>query len=189
MTLVRARALCFPAYDVGFARVVESILTDDPEITAGALQIRLRNLAPATIVRARELSGERDETLYVFRDGRWARGSEPDWWGEKDVARVTVSVESGAVVEVDRRFLDLIGADRDWVIGRPYHEFVLPQARVAADVIFQTTIETGQVHSIARVIGPSGRGITCEFRAEVTGGRILVAVRSAFLAQGPESEG
>jgi hypothetical protein len=189
MTLVRARALCFPAYDVGFARVVESILTDDPGITAGALQARLRNLAPATIVRARELSGERDQTLYVFRDGRWAGGSEPDWWQGKDVARVTVSVETGAVVDADRALLDLIGADRGWVIGRLYHEFVVPQARVASEVLYQTTIETGQVHSVARVIGPNGRGVTVEFRAEVTGDKIVIAVRSAYLAQGPQTEG
>ena len=189
MTLVRARALCFPAYDVGFARVVEAILTDDPVITPGALQTRLRNLAPATIVRARELSGERDQTLYVFRDGRWAQGIESEWWQETDVALVTVSVETGAVVDVDRSFLDLIGADRDWVMGRLYHEFVVPQARVAADVLYQTTLETGEVHSIARVIGPKGRGVTCEFRAEVADDRIIVAVRSAFLAQGPQPEG
>jgi hypothetical protein len=140
-------------------------------------------------VRARELSGERDQTLYVFRDGRWTRGSEPDWWQEKDVARVTVSVETGAAVDVDQSFLDLIGADRDWVIGRLYHEFVVPQARVAADVLYQTTIETGQVHSIARVIGPNGRGVTCEFRGAVSGDQIIVAVRSAYLAQGPQREG
>jgi hypothetical protein len=189
MTLARARALCFPAYDVGFARVVEAILTDDPAITADALQTRLRNLAPSTIVRARELSGERDETLYVFRDGRWGRTVESDWWRETDVARVTVSIETGAVVEADRALLDLIGADRDWVIGRMYHEFVVPQARVASDVLYQTAIETGHVHSVARVIGPNGRGVTVEFRAEVISDQLVVAVRSAFLAQGPQAEG
>lgn len=188
VTLVRARALCFPAYDVGFARVVEAILSDDPGITADALQTRLRNLVPATIVRARELSGESQQTLYVFRDGRWAGGGESDWWQEKGVARVTVSIETGAVVDADRALLDLIGADREWVIGRMYHEFVLPQARIASDALYQTAIETGEVHSIARVIGPSGRGVTVEFRAAVDGDRMIVAVRSAFLAQGPQRE-
>jgi hypothetical protein len=189
VTLVRARALCFPAYDVGFARVVEAILSDDPGITADALQTRLRNLVPATIVRARELSGESEQTLYVFRDGRWAGGGESEWWQEKGVARVTVSIETGAVVDADRALLDLIGADREWVIGRMYHEFVLPQARIASDALYRTAIETGEVHSIARVIGPSGRGVTVEFRAAVDGDRMIVAVRSAFLAQGPQREG
>ena len=189
VTLVRARALCFPAYDVGFARVVEAILSEDPGITADALQARLRNLVPATIVHARELSGESEQTLYVFRDGRWAGGVESVWWQQKDVARVTVSLETGAVVDADRALLDLIGADREWVIGRMYHEFVLPQARVASDALYQTAIETGEVHSVARVIGPSGRGVTVEFRAEVDGNQMIVAVRSAFLAQGPQREG
>jgi hypothetical protein len=189
MTMARARALCFPAYDVGFARVVESMLADDPGISAGALETRLRNLAPATIVRARELSGERDQTFYVFRDGRWSRGVEPDWWKGTDAAHVTVSIESGAVVDADQALLDLIGADRDWVIGRAYYEFVLPQARVASDVLYQTTIDTGHVHSVARVIGPKGRGVTVEFRAEVSGDQIFIAVRSAYLAQAPQPEG
>jgi PAS fold len=189
VTLVRARALCFPAYDVGFARVVEAMLTDDPGITADALQTRLRNLAPATIVHARELSGERDQTLYVFRDGRWAGGVQSDWWQEKGVARVTVSIETGAVIDADRALLDLIGADRDWVIGRMYHEFVVPQARVASDALYQTALDTGQVHSVARVVGPNGRGVTVEFRAEVIGDQMVVAVRAAFLAQAPQGEG
>jgi hypothetical protein len=185
MSVLRARALCFPSYDTGFARVVEAILADDPSITPLALQSRLRNLSPATIVRARELSGESDETLYVFRDGRWARGIEPEWWQDPSVGHVTVATETGAAIDVDRSFLDLIGADRDWVIGRLYHDFVVPQARIAADVLYRTTLETGSVHSIARVIGPEGRGVTCEFRAVVEGDNIEIAVRAAYLAQSP----
>jgi hypothetical protein len=185
MSLARARALCFPSYDTGFARVVETILTEDPSITPLALQTRLRNLSPAAIVRAHELSGERDQTLYVFRDGRWARGMEPDWWQDPGVGHVTVGAETGTATDVDQAFLDLIGVDRDWVVGRLYHEFVVPEARVAADVLYRTTLETGMVHSIARVIGPAGRAVSCEFRAFVAGDRIEIAVRSAYLAQGP----
>jgi hypothetical protein len=185
MSVVRARALCFPSYDTGFARVVEAILAEDPSIAPLALQSRLRNLSPATIVRARELSGESDETLFVFRDGRWARGVEPEWWLDPGVGHVTVATETGTAIAVDQAFLDLIGADRAWVVGRLYHDFVVPQARVAADVLFRTTLETGLVHSIARVIGPGGRGLTCEFRAVVESDRIEIAVRSAYLAQSP----
>ena len=188
MTLVRAQALCFPSYDLGFARVVETILAEDPDITPLVLQARLRDLSPATIVRAHELSGDHDETLYVFRDGRWARDIEPNWWRENEVAHVTVSAATGAAIDVDQAFLDLIGADREWVIGRLYHEFVVPEARVAADVLYQTAKQTGTVHSIARVAGPDERSLVCEFRAAVSGDEIVVAVRSAFLAQGPARE-
>jgi len=185
MSVLRARALCFPSYDTGFARVVEAILAEDPSITPPALQSRLRNLSPAAIVRARELSGESDETLYVFRDGRWARGIEAEWWEDPSVGHVTIVTETGAAIEVDQAFLDLIGADRDWVMGRLYNDFVVPQARVEADILYRTTLETGSVHSIARVIGPGGRGVTCEFRAVVHGDRIEIAVRAAYLAQSP----
>jgi hypothetical protein len=131
------------------------------------------------------LSGESDATLYVFRDGRWARGMEPEWWQDPSVGHVTVATETGTAIDVDQTFLDLIGADRDWVVGRLYHDFVVPQARVAADVLYRTTLETGSVHSIARVIGPGGRGLTCEFRAVIESDRIEIAVRSAYLAQSP----
>ena len=186
MTFVRARALCFPSYDVGFARVVEAILAEDPGITPGALQTRLRHLSPATIVRARELSGEQDQTLYVFRDGRWARGIEADWWLEPNVGHVTVSTASGEAIDVDQTFLDLIGADRAWVVGRRYDAFVVPQARVEAEVLYRTALEQGTVHSVARVNGPGDRGVTVEYRAERTSAEeIVVACRAAFLAQGP----
>jgi hypothetical protein len=186
VTFVRARALCFPSYDLGFARVVESILADDPDITPDALQTRLRNLSPATIVHARELSGEREQTLYVFRDGRWARGIEPDWWVQPSVGHVTISTVSGEATDVDQAFLDLIGAERDWVVGRRYTDFVVPQARVAAEVLYQTTLDEGVVHSIAKINGPGDRGVTAEFRAELVEPTVIVvAVRAAFLAQGP----
>ena len=186
MTVARARALCFPSYDLGFARVVEAILAEDPEVTPTALQTRLRNLSPATIVRARELSGEDQQTLYVFRDGRWARGIEPDWWHDPSVGHVTISIVSGEATDVDQPFLDLIGGERDWVIGRRYDAFVVPQARVAADVLYRTAIEEGVVHSIARINGPGDRGIDAEYRAErIDPETIVVAVRSAYLAQGP----
>jgi hypothetical protein len=185
MTVVRARALCFPSYDYGFARVVEAILAQDPGIIPLDLQGRLRRLAPSAIVRARELSGEQEETLYVFRDGRWGREADPAWWTDPRVAHVTVSSETGAAIATNDAFLRLIGVREEWVIGRLYHEFVLPQARVAADVLYQTTLETGVVHSIASVIGPGGRAVTWEFRGETQGDLIEVRVREAFLAESP----
>jgi hypothetical protein len=46
LSVLRARALCFPSYDTGFARIVEAILAEDPSIKPLALQSRLRNLGP-----------------------------------------------------------------------------------------------------------------------------------------------
>lgn len=47
--------------------------------------------------------------------------------------------------------------------------------------------ETGLVHSIAKIIGPGGRAITCEFRGETQGNLIEVMVREAFLAESPSN--
>jgi len=41
--------------------------------TVGELQALLRVRYPNSIVRPRELSGERILVWYVYRDGRWAR--------------------------------------------------------------------------------------------------------------------
>ena len=76
-----------------------------------------------------------------------------------------------------------------YTVSTPSAGLYTIEARVASDVLFQTAIETGQVHSVARVIGQNGRGVTVEFRAEVTGDHMTIAVRAAFLAQGPQPEG
>ena len=183
MAILRARALCFPSDDVGFARVVEHYLDDAPGSTAAQLQERLRLIAPNATVRARELSGEGEPTLYVYRDGRWTHDAQPGWWNRADAAKVTVSAATGAVTKASDAFLRLLGADGDWVVGRLYHEFVLPEARVASEVLHQVTLSTGRVHSIARVVAPDGRHVTCEFRAELHGDEIEVRVRRVTLAE------
>lgn len=183
MAIVRARALTFPSEDIGFARVVEYYLDEDPGMRAAQLQERLRTIAPDATVRARELSGEDEPTLYVYRDGRWTHDAEPSWWKRPDAATVVVSAVTGAVTSTSQALLDLLGADEAWVVGRLYHEFVLPEARVASEVLHQVALATGRVHSIARVIAPDGAPMTCEFRAEVRGEEIHVTVRRVTVTE------
>jgi PAS domain-containing protein len=182
MAVFGARALCFPSHDFGFARIVQRMLADRPTIGAGELERRLRSIAPSATVRARALSGERDQTFYVYRDGRWSPDAEPDWWVRTDTARATVSIATGAVIDANEALGALLGADRRWIIGRRYFDFVLPAARMASEVLFQTAVDTGSVQSIARVACPDGRQRTCEFRGEVLGAEIVVHVRAVAMA-------
>jgi len=58
-----------PANDAGFRRFAEASLGDLVDTTT--LQAILQTRYPDTLVRARDLSGERIIVWYVYRDGRW----------------------------------------------------------------------------------------------------------------------
>ena len=59
-----------PPDDPPFEALVSSeIEAEDPE----QLQVRLREQYPRAIVRRRDLSGERTQIWYVYRDGHWVR--------------------------------------------------------------------------------------------------------------------
>jgi hypothetical protein len=59
-----------PIDDAEFSALAES-LAGDPQITPEELQGGLRLTFPAAVVRARDLSGEKDRIWYVYRDGHW----------------------------------------------------------------------------------------------------------------------
>ena len=61
-----------PADDAAFRSMIESLLlsgASNPE----ALEELLRTRYPNSVVRPRELAGERTEVWYVYRDGHWIR--------------------------------------------------------------------------------------------------------------------
>ncbi len=71
----------FPRTDPEFVSSVYTSIVDDDD--PAALQARLREAYPLAVVRRREISGERVEVWYVYRDGRWtpdlpARGETHD---------------------------------------------------------------------------------------------------------------
>jgi hypothetical protein len=59
-----------PATDLAFLCLAERALDTGP-LVPGQLQERLRVTYPQTLVRARDLSGERGEIWYVYREGHW----------------------------------------------------------------------------------------------------------------------
>src|SRR3954451_17469306 len=62
-----------PSDDPDFARAVAEILAMGVVEPADAQQ-RLRRLYPHAVVRRRELSEERTDVWYVYREGHWVRG-------------------------------------------------------------------------------------------------------------------
>jgi len=63
-----------PLGDEDFASFARAALNGGV-IDPTELQRRLRQRFPHSIVRPRELSGERMEVWYVYRDGRWIRSA------------------------------------------------------------------------------------------------------------------
>lgn len=65
-----------PAGDVAFRDHAEAMLQEGQSVAE--LQEILRRDYPRAVVRARDLSGERPVVWYVYRDGHWVAGHQPD---------------------------------------------------------------------------------------------------------------
>ncbi len=70
------RAICVPSSDWAFARVVDRLLALGGVTSTRGLEQELRPLYPQARVRRRELSGEPQETWYVYRDRRFPSRSD-----------------------------------------------------------------------------------------------------------------
>lgn len=64
-----------PADDQEFERAIDEALEAGSNNPA-AIEARLRERYPRAVVRPRELEAERTAIWYVYREGRWIRGSE-----------------------------------------------------------------------------------------------------------------
>ena len=69
MTETRPNLVTNPVDDVGFRDAAEAALLDGQ--SAADLQQALRRRYPRAVVRARDLTGERNAVWYVYRDGHW----------------------------------------------------------------------------------------------------------------------
>ena len=65
-----------PADDVAFRDAAEATLHEGQSVAE--LQEILRRAYPRTVVRARDLDGERPVVWYVYRDGHWVARHDPD---------------------------------------------------------------------------------------------------------------
>jgi hypothetical protein len=63
-----------PADDREFERALEEALRADSNDPA-AVEARLRERYPRAVVRQRDLEAEPTAMWYVYREGRWVRGS------------------------------------------------------------------------------------------------------------------
>jgi hypothetical protein len=164
-----------PSHDAVLRRVVERVASSRQFQTAQQLADLLRPIFPRVAVFERQLSGEIPH-LYVYRDGRY----EPDrgeWWTAPDIPCVHVSLSTGRLTSVARPLASLMRAAETDLIGRHFTDLVLPEARSAAQALFEVVSEEQEVRSEAVVVRPDGSTVAIEFRAIVLDGEIEVCFR------------
>jgi hypothetical protein len=165
-----------PSRDAVLRRVVDRVTTDDPPASADDLATQLRPIYPRVAVFERQLSGERSH-LYVYRDGRYEPDDGEAWWKATDVARARVSRRTGRLTSVSDPWASLMRSTESDLVGRPYTDFVSPEARTAAQAMFEAVNEEREVRSEALVTRPDGSLLQIEFRAILRDGDIEVDYR------------
>lgn len=173
-----------PSHDAVLRRVVERVAGSEPPESAKQLADMLRPIYPRVAVFERQLSGESPH-LYVYRDGRY----EPDrgtWWTAPDVPCVHVSASDGRITSVTGAWASLMRADQAELVGRHFLDFVQPEARAAAQAMFEVVSEEREVRSEAVVVRADGSSVAIEFRAILIDGEIEVCYRPIERQPTPE---
>jgi hypothetical protein len=165
-----------PSNDVVLRRVVDRVTEGDQPITAAELAGRLRPLYPRVAVFERQLSGERVR-YYVYRDGRYEPERGGAWWEEPAVPCVRVSAANGELTRVSGEWAALMHDEAAKLVGHHFIDFVVPEARSAAQAMFEAVSQFREVRSEALVQRPDGTTLAIEFRAVRRNGEIEVCYR------------
>jgi PAS domain S-box-containing protein len=165
-----------PSNDVVLRRVVDRVTEADQPGTAADLAARLRPLYPRIAVFERQLSGERAQ-FYVYRAGRYEPEQRGGWWEQPGIPCVHVAATTGELTAVSGEWAELMRAKAADLVGRHFVDFVLPEARAAAQAMFEAVSQLREVRSEALVQRPDGSTLPVEFRAVRRDGEIEVCYR------------
>ena len=163
-----------PSSDSAFARAAARFAADAR--SPADLQTRLRALYPRAVVRERALANE-PPVLYLFRDGRYEPRPADAWWTRPGHATATIDLGSGVITSASREWAALLGDGVERIEGRPYADFLVPEAAEAALAIIDALREWGEVTSEMLMRTLDGALVTFEFHAELEGDRIDVTYR------------
>lgn len=179
------RTVSFPSPDVAFASVVARCLADDRVESPEGLEQALRALYPAARVVARVLSGEPITTWYVYRDGRFRPEAADDWWREAANGLTVMDPDTTQVLDANEAVAGFIGQTVESMRGRPFAEFLAPDAKDAAAILFETILQTGVVHTIGAVVHRDGSPVMLEAYAAFDHGVVQSFTRRVRLAEQP----
>lgn len=172
----RRSVTTIPSRDRAFERAVQKVLAETDDPTPDRIEAGLRPLFPRVAVFQRELSGEQDH-VYAYRDGHYEQREAHRWWDDSSVACVCVDSATGQLTHVSQEWAELMRTQPDDVIGRHFTDFVLPEARRAAQGMFEAVIDGGEIDTEALLQRPDGSTITIELHASRTDGDIDIRYR------------
>jgi PAS domain S-box-containing protein len=165
----RLNILCFPADDEVLRKRVRDSVDKGDETSAKAardgLLSRLRVVYPRADVRIRDpLAGFGEPTVYIFRDGGIASRLGSETWGDEPTAARLVTNDQGIYVQANDAAAELLGVERDKIVGQPAGTFTKPDARIEdAAGLWDLLTTTGRLHSLAVVARIGGRDVRVEF--------------------------
>jgi PAS domain-containing protein len=158
--------LCFPPYDVVFARLAAERLAALPTKDPDALQTDLRaTFADATVRRREPLASlGRGEAWYAYRDGRYSPFTDAaPWWEAPDVARFEIDA-GGRYVGANEAALALIGVDAEGLREIRSGDLTDAATRPTVPWLWQLLQDVGVLHSTSRLVTPDGRKVPVEYR-------------------------
>jgi PAS domain S-box-containing protein len=165
----RLNVLCFPADDEVLRKRVHDALEHGDEPSANkardALLSRMRVVYPRAEVRVRDpLAGFGEPTLYVFRDGGIASSLGSETWREDPSSARLVTNEEGTYVDANDAAVELLGLNKNQIVGQRAGTFTKPDARIEdAAGLWELLKTSGRLHSLAVVSSPGGRDVRVEF--------------------------
>ena len=171
------RVTTIPSSDHAFALAVDVIVRANARLNASQLQSLLRPMYPQAAVIPSALSGDA-ETAYVYRDGSFELESTEMWWHGDDAARAVVSASTGVLLDVSDAWQDQFGPPHE-LIGRHFSDLVHPDARSAAEALFQALMHHAEVRTTILVRGHGGSALPVKVRALRDGDEIVVYYRPA----------
>jgi len=163
-----------PSSDPAFARAAGRLAADAE--SPAELEARLRALYPRAVVRERALANE-PRVLYIYRDGRYQRQPKDEWWTRPGTATAAVDLRTGRIVHASREWAELLGDGVDRVEGRPYRDFLVPEAAEAATEVIEALRDARELTSEMLMRTLDGSLIALEFHAVLVGDVINVTYR------------
>jgi PAS domain-containing protein len=173
---VEPRISTIPSNDRAFERAVEHVAAHAPRATPADLEARLRPLFPRVAIFARHVSGEHGH-LYAYRDGHFERSARDPWWDAPNTPCACIDAATGNLTHVSGEWADLMAADPSALVGRHFSDFVLPDARDAAEGLFQALQEGGEIDTEALLVRDDRSTIALEIHARRVDGEIDVRYR------------
>jgi PAS domain S-box-containing protein len=163
-----------PSSDPAFARAAGRLAADAE--SPAELEARLRAMYPRAVVRERALANE-PRVLYIYRDGRYQRQRNDEWWTGSGNATAAIDLRTGTITAASREWAELLGDGVERVEGRPYRDFLVPEAAEAATEVIEALRESGELTSEMLMRTLDGSLIALDFHAVLTGDRIDVTYR------------